>query len=54
MPLNQMKYMFSIMFEPWLAASLNPYTSVFLMIMTLMINREYFDSNNLLLSEKEI
>jgi hypothetical protein len=28
--------MFSINFEPWLAASLNPYTTLFLIIVTLL------------------
>jgi O-antigen ligase len=36
--------MFTIMFEPWIVASLNPFTIVFLMIITLLLNPMYRES----------
>jgi O-antigen ligase len=33
--------MFTIMFEPWLAASLNPLTIIFLIIITIIMNKEF-------------
>ena len=38
-----MAVMLSIMFEPWLAASLNPFTSLFLVILVTISNKEFID-----------
>lgn len=40
--------LFSINFEPWLAASLNPYTIVFLIIVTIMSEDEFYESHETL------
>jgi len=37
--------MISIMFEPWLAASLNPYTSMFLVALTIMVSPIFFSKD---------
>ena len=39
--------LFSISFEPWLAASLNPYTIVFLITLTgILIPKSVFENSN--------